>query len=57
MLTAEGFSETGPLMHLSNHVFQKYLSYKAHVCFKMFKVQRRFQKCNKIVAKYFCFFG
>ena len=35
MLTAEGFSETRPFMHLSNHVFwsqqfQKYLSYETH---------------------------
>ena len=41
-LTAGGFSETGPFMHLSNHVcrshlFQKYLSYEA----------RLFWKCSK----------
>ena len=27
--TAEGISETGPFIHLSNHTFQKYLSYEA----------------------------
>ena len=35
---AEGFHETGPAMHSSNHVFwseqfRKYLSYHAHVFF------------------------
>ena len=58
--TDEVFSETGPFMHLSNHVFlsqefQKSSSYKGHFSLQMFKVYRKFRKCNKIPAKCFLF--
>ena len=60
MLLVEGSSGAGLYGHLSNHIFrspsdQKSISYEVIFFLKMWKIQFRLPKCNKIWKKNFFF--
>ena len=61
MLTLEGFSETGLLRHLSNHVFRspyirKYISHERHLFLKIVqKFDVDFRNVEEISEKIFSF--
>ena len=58
--TAKGFSETGPLMHLNQHIFrsrslQKYLNHEAHVFSEDWKLNVDFKVAKEIQEKIYGF--